>query len=77
MKSQSDTDAASKQEKGQAEPQSTTNKQAPNNECVHSGAGLNVSDSLVLQEVWPPTDLTHCLQLQTEFVSLRADRAGM
>ncbi len=33
----------------QAEPRRTTSKQPPSNDCVRSGAGLNVSKSLVLQ----------------------------
>lgn len=55
-------------QKGQPEPQRTTNKQLPNNEGVHSGAGLNVSDSLVLYSglfdhpPWPPTHPLYCRQ---------------
>lgn len=39
----------------QAEPRRTTNKQPLSNDCVRSGAGLNVPKSLELQLVWPPT----------------------
>lgn len=69
MKHESPEEPCQSVGKGQAEPQGTTNKQPSNNDCVRSGAGLNVLKPLVHEVLWPPTDgpllqtgvkLTHC-----------------